>query len=238
MNRSEQHKKKNTNPDFEAFKSDVSWFVSPKSNIELHDRQGIRLSAACRNTFPVLSELIDLSRQTYLTIDDVEYVLFAWDSQDGQVCGWLNKQESPDAYTYEFIEEHELLLRNIGGIQESFNAPEQALSNNQNFLFIGSECTKGIGDWDDYYTMLCTEDGKKEIDHAHLLAFVHEANGALTLYDPKTKKVLLFSHDHSFDNVDFLENQPAYTFHRIHNADTFTDYVEKLARQWKQIIQV
>ena len=99
-------------------------------------------------------------------------------------------------------------------------------------MFIGSECSRGIGDWDDYYSMACAEEGKNQIDYTHLLAFAEEANGALTLYDPLTKKVQLFSHDHSFENVDFVKNQPEYTFHTFKNEETFENYVEALAKEW------
>ena len=69
------------------------------------------------------------------------------------------------------------------------------------------------------------------------LAIISEANGALTMYEPETRKVFLFSHDHCFDNVDFIENQPEYTFHRFKNVSTFTEYVEELADQWNKFIQ-
>ncbi|MEM9338923.1 MAG: hypothetical protein AAGA66_09360, partial [Bacteroidota bacterium] len=91
---------------------------------------------------------------------------------DGQICGWLNQQETKEEFKYELIQEHELLIRNIGGIRESFNQPEDSFSNNQNFMFIGSECSRGIGDWDDYYSMTCEEEGKNQINFSNLLAFV------------------------------------------------------------------
>ena len=229
--------KDETNLDFEAFKADISWFIKPNLKIEFPDFDGVRLSEEFRAAFPKLSELIDNSRQTHVIIDSVNYLLFAWDSKEGQICGWLNQLESTEAIGCELIEEHELLLRNIGGIKESFNEPDDAFSNNQNFLFLGSECTRGIGDWEDYYTMACEDHQKEEIDHSNLLAFVQEANGALTLYEPETKKVLLFSHDHYFDHVEVMEHQPEYTFHTIKNVDTFEDYVEELARQWGEIIK-
>lgn len=224
------------NKDFEAFKSDISWFLSPNSKIEFQEQKEIRLSKEFKATFPRLTELIIKSRQTYLIIDGVNYILFAWDTYNGQICGWLNQQETEEEYTCELIEEHELLIRNIGGIRESFNQPEDSYSNNQNFMFIGSECSRGIGDWDDYYSMICEEEGKNQIDFANLLAFVYEANGALTLYDPLTKKVFLFSHDHSFENIEFMENQPEYTFHTFKNVETFENYVEALAKEWEEII--
>jgi len=228
--------KKEVNQDFEAFKSEITWFLNPNTKVEFQEQNEMRLSELFRSTFPKLTELISKSRQTYLKIDNINYILFAWDTLDGQICGWLNQQENEEEYKCELIEEHQLLLRNIGGIKESFNQPEVSFSNNQNFMFIGSECSRGIGDWDDYYSMRCEEEGKNPIDYSNLVAFVYEANGALTLYDGLTKKVFLFSHDHSFENVAFMENQPEYTFHTFKNVETFEIYVEALAKEWEEII--
>jgi len=104
-------------------------------------------------------------------------------------------------------------------------------------MFLGTECSRGIGDYDDYYTMKCEDENCIQIEFSHLLTFAEEANGALTMYDPITKKVLLFSHDHSFENVDFVEGQPKYTFHTFKGTDTFTDYVEELAAQWLTFVE-
>ncbi len=232
-----RNKKKETNQDFEAFKTEISWFLNSNSKVEFHEQNEIRLSEKFRSTFPMLTELISKSRQTILKIDNISYILYTWDTLDGQICGWLNQQENKEEYKCELIEEHQLLLRNIGGIRESFNEPEDSFSNNQKFMFIGSECSRGIGDWDDYYSMTCEEEGKDEIDYSNLLAFIYEANGSLTLYDPPTKRVFLFSHDHSFDNVEFVDNQPEYTFHTFKNVVTFENYVEALAEEWMGIIK-
>ena len=195
------------------------------------------MSEEFKDTFPKLTELILKSRQTYLKIDHINYTLFAWETIDGQICGWLNKYETKEEYKCELIQEHEILLRNIGGIRESFNAPENSFTNNQNFMFIGSECSKGIGDWADYYSMTCEEEGKNKIDHTNLVAFVQEANGAIALYDPLTKEVFLFSQDHSFENIEFMKNQPEFTFHTFKNVTTFENYVETLAQEWEKRIK-
>ena len=224
------------NKDFDAFKKDITWFLKPNSDIDFKDLE-LNISKEFKATFPKLSGLVQKARVTNIKIDSESYILFAWDNIDNQICGWLNKVEEPDSYECEMIEEHKLLLRDIGGIKESFNEPDDSFTNNQNFLFIGSECMRGIGDWDEYYSMMCENENCEKINSSNYLAFVYEANGALTLYDPDSKKVLLFSHDHCFENVDFLENQPEYTFHRFNNVVTFTDYVETLADQWIEFIQ-
>ena len=162
--------------DLEAFKAEVSWFIKPYTKVEFRTNEDVRLSEEFRNTFPELTQLIEKSRSTILSINSQDYILFAWDTLDGKICGWLNKKEDSDDFNCQPIEKHEILLREIGGIQESFNQPEYSFTNNQNFMFIGSDCFHGIGDWDDYYSMMCEEDQLKELDYPALLVFAYEAN--------------------------------------------------------------
>lgn len=219
------------NDDFKIFREEVSWFIKPASKVQLTEGD-IRLSVEFEVTFPKLTSLIKKARVTIVDIDKVEYLLFAWDTKENLVCGWLNIIQEPDSYFVPMIPEHHLLVRIIGGIQEAFNQPENSFTNNQNFIFLATECSMGIGDWDDYYGMMCEEADFAQIDFTNLIAFAEEANGALTMYEPTTKNVLLFSHDHSFDNVNFMEGQPRYTFHTFKGVNTFVDYVEELAAQW------
>jgi hypothetical protein len=104
--------------------------------------------------------------------------------------------------------------------------------NNQNFIFIGAECNLGIGEYDEYYQMMCEDKKCEKISDENLISFAQEANGALTLYDKETKQVYLFSHDHSFDNVEFIKTQPKYTYHKFKEINHFIDYVETLSLEW------
>lgn len=221
------------NIDFETFKKDINWFIKPTDKVELLDTTlNYSLTKKFQETFPKLTSLIKKARVLNLTINYQSYRLFSWTNKDNKSFGWLNKIESDKTTDIELIDEHELILQEIGGIQESYNQPEPSLTNNQNFLFIKSECSKGIGGWDDYYEMMCEEENKQKIDYKDFVCFVQEANGDVTLYDRNSKEVMLFAHDHCFDNVEFLENQPEYTFHKINGIKTFVDYVESLATEW------
>ena len=221
------------NIDFETFKNDITWFVKPTDKVEILDTTlNYSLTKKFQETFPKLTNLIEKSRVLNLTINYQSYRLFSWTNKDNKSFGWLNKIESDKTTDIELIDEHELILQEIGGIQESYNQPEPSLTNNQNFLFIKSECSKGIGGWDDYYEMMCEEENKQKIEYKDFVCFVQEANGDVTLYDRNSKEVMLFAHDHCFDNVEFLENQPEYTFHKINGIKTFVDYVESLATEW------
>lgn len=225
------------NTDFEALKKDISWLINSSDKVEFLDSKEFVLSNNFKNTFPVLTELIEQARILDLKINDQLFKLFSWTSKNNLRCGWLNKIENEGISDLKLIEEHKLLLREIGGIQESYNQPEESLCNNQNYMFIASECSLGIGDWDEYYEEMCNEEEKQPIDSKDYICFVEEANGNLTLYNPMTKEVFLFANDHCFENVKFLENQPEYTFHKINNAINFVGYVETLASEWKNEIK-
>ncbi len=70
-----------------------------------------------------------------------------------------------------------------------------------------------------------------------MVTFALEASGNRTLYDIASEMVWLFATDHDFDFVTPVPDQPEFTFYTIHGADTFTEYVELLARQWLEFVK-
>ncbi|TLX24137.1 hypothetical protein FE904_17885 [Chryseobacterium indologenes] len=225
------------NADLQAFRKNIPWAISDSDHIEFSEMEkGITLSEKFTETFPVLTNLINNARILDLKINGQPYYLLSWTNKDNESCGWLNKIEQ-DSSRLPFIEEHQLLLNEIGGIQESYQQPDRAFTNNQNFLFLGSACSTGIEGWENYYEETCGQDQKSPIDYNNLISFAEEVNGNLTLYDPKTKKILLFAPGHAFENVEPLKNQPEYTFYTINSVPTFVDYVETLATEWKEEIR-
>jgi hypothetical protein len=222
--------------DFEDFKLEISWFIQPNDKVTVTNGK-ITTSTAFATSFPILNNLINKARVIDVKINSDTYKLFAWTTKEGYSCGWLCKFESPALNTIEILPEHQLLLDNIGGIEESFGEPEDSFTLNQNFLFIQSECSRGIEGWMEYYQPLCKQENVVPIPTDHLISFVCEANGAKTLYDLQTKQVYLFSHDHDFENVTVVEGQPEYTFHYINGVNNFIEYAEALALQWTAHIQ-
>lgn len=228
---------KPANLDLAEFIKDVSWFFNPSDKIEIETtNRSLNLSAEFCQYFPKLSELMSKARVLSLLINGCEYKLFSWTTQAGKRCGWMNAYEKKANSNLPFLDEHNLLLNEIGGIKETYNSPEPSLCNNQEFLFLGSECAAGINAWGEYYEELCELDGTEKREYKSLLTFVREANGNVTVYEPKTKEVFLFATDHAYDNIEFLEGQPAYTFHRIHGVTNFKEYVELLAQEWLNVL--
>lgn len=229
------------NNDFDIFKQEISWFIKPTDKIELTKAE-LKFSDNLISTFPTLYKLVSQARVLGVTLtrqnEITNYKLLSWTDNENLKSCWLCKFDKQEA-EIEILPEHQLLIDNIGGIQESYKQLEtdkEILTDNQNFLFIKSECTKGIGSWDDYYQEMCKEEQKPLLDYKDFVCFVQEANGDVTLYDPKTKEVMLFAHDHCFENVEFLEDQPEYTFHKIKDITNFIDYAETLAHQWLENI--
>jgi len=228
------------NMDFEIFKKECSWFIEPTDKIEIKETD-VSYSEDFKKTYPLLFGLLLKARTVEIILTRtrkkketvVNYRLYSWDTKDGNTAGWLCKIESGQS-AIPILPEHELLINHIGGIQESYetDSENEKLTDNQNFLFIKSDCELSAKEWNEYYLDSCEEEGLEPLDTDHFLAFALEANGNTTYYDLRTKQVFLFAPDHCFDYVTEVENQPEYTFYRINGVDTFVDYVEKLAKQW------
>ena len=219
------------NKDLSAFAEDISWFFQENDKVEIEERT-LELTNDFKNIFPKLTKLIECSRKTFLRINNVPHILFAWNDIDDEIFGQLNKIEDLENVSDNLSAEHKILLQNIGGIQESFNQPEDSLTNNQNFMFIGNECSFGIGTWNEYYKETCEEENIEQIDHSNLICFVEEANGNMTFYNSKTNKIILFASDHCFDDITPINGQPEYTFYSYDKIKTFTEYVEQVAKEW------
>jgi hypothetical protein len=167
--------------------------------------------------------------------------LYGWNTSKNNSCGWLCKLENYQS-DLNLLFEHRLLTNTIGGIKEvwdEFDEIEKTddFTLNQNFLFIQSMCSKGIGFNKDSYLSLCNKQDKKPLNNFdELIKFSQEANGNMTLYDSVNGEVYLHARNHYFDYVINIESQPEYTFYKIIGVKTFKDFVEKIAENWLSII--
>ncbi|MBL0740895.1 hypothetical protein [Chryseolinea lacunae] len=222
---------------FEVFRAEAIWYVKPTDTLELNE-SSLKCSDLFIATFPSLHTLISQASVLDVTLTrkkrTISYKLFTWTNAANLKRGWLCEFETNDS-PIEILSEHQLLLDNIGGIVATYDqipTAAEMLTDNQNFLFTKSQCSRGLNDWAILYSQSCGFEGIEKIQTDDLICFVCEANGNETLYDLNTKQVLLFAPDHSFRNVEVLEGQPEYTFYKMTGITTFVDYVETLADQW------
>ncbi len=228
---------------FNAFQNAVIGFNYSKEPIETFEIGKFNLTESFKATFPIMTELINGSVKTGVEYKGKSMVLFSWEVEN-EISGWLCQFDKPKI---ELLKEHQLLIDNIGGIIESYNGPESIEINGfnynytltlaQNFMFVGSLATNKL-DWEDYYFEICVKLGFKPIDLSNVVFFSEEGNGAKYFYDRNTKEVKLFSHDHDFRFVEFIENQPEYTMHKVMGVNSFVDFVELLSKQWLRFFEL
>lgn len=218
--------------DFESFKdNNRSLFFKVK---EYKYEEGLLdLDSEFNATFKYLGNLLHQARVLDVRLDSNMYKLLSWtDKETLEPYGFLVKLEVIDI-NLPFIHNHKLLLKNLGGIFETFNQRDEFyMAINQNFIFLQSGCRKGLGDWRMIYEDICRKKDKNPVDTEDWIMFALEANGNRTFYDPVTEEVFLWAPDHNFNFITPLPGQPEYTLYTINGINTFTDYVETLAQQW------
>jgi hypothetical protein len=136
----------------------------------------------------------------------------------------------------QLIPEHKLLLKNIGGIKESYNQPDGSFTNNQNFIFLKSGCEMALGYANDHYENMLKEENGTAMPIDNLVTFSMEANGFPTVYDLNTGQVYFFSHDCGLEYAIPMEGQPGSTFYYLKGVSDFKSFVETLANQWTDYI--
>lgn len=228
---------------FQAFQEEISWFNYKKEPIEVFEIEKFNLTKRFIEIFPITAELINSSKKTGVRFQGKSLVLFTWEIGK-EISGWMCQFDEPNI---ELIEEHQILIENIGGIIHSFNEPESielnevnynyVLTLSQDFMFVGSLCVDKL-DWADYYYERCEELDTQPINLSNSVFFTLEGNGAKYFYDRNTKLVKLFSHDHAFKFVDFMPNHPEYTMHKIKGVDTFREFVELMSKQWTKFFEI
>jgi len=236
-------KRKIVNKYYKAFKNEISWFNYKNEPIEVFEINEFNLTKRFQNIFPKTTELISKSKKTGLEFKGKSLILFTWEIGN-EISGWLCQFDRP---SIPLIEEHQILIDNIGGIIESFKGPESieideinynyTLTINQDHMFVGSLNTDKL-DWEEYYVDRCKEKSIQPLDLSNSVFFTKEANGAKYFYDRETKDVKLFSHDHAFRFVEFLPNHPEYTMHNIKGINNFTEFVEMIGKQWTKYFEI
>jgi hypothetical protein len=227
--------------DFESFRSHLGCFFI-RNKVSYIGKSVLNPNRRFIDRFPYLWNILSKARVHTLDVNSEEHLLLCWDSRYGETCNWLIDRGRYRNHSSGLGMTHTMFLEGLGGIKESYFGPDQtiidgvhyncALTSNQNFMFNSSECKIGLGRWQLFYEDRCLFDDKAAMDTSSLVLFALEANGNSALYERQTEQILLFAHDHNFNFIAPLPNQPEFTFYTINGAPTFTDYVELLARQW------
>ncbi|MBK6907478.1 MAG: hypothetical protein IPH08_10485 [Rhodocyclaceae bacterium] len=228
--------------DYDDFAQGVPWAFPRDKTISSRMMLGVYgdhfpLSDQFQQTYPTLTTLLQKARITELSIGDVKTLLLGWTDDEGNSLGWQSVLPLKADTSISIHPTHQILLQGFGGILERWNEPEDTFLLNLNCALGEDALSVGFNDWDDYITETLAYDGRTPtVDSSQYRTFALEANGDCTAYDIATGRVLLFAHDHSFDNVQPLEGYSEYTLYTINGITQFTDWVEAVSEQWLQRI--
>lgn len=132
-----------------------------------------------------------------------------------------------------YLKEHNLISENIGSIVETYNSGEGMLTNSQNFIFDRTQSFIGIGEiWNKYYNELCANNNFEPIDFYSYVTFAEESGGHYFLYHKDNAKILSFNTDPGCTYLVPFSNQPESTIFSIKEVETFSDFVEKISKEW------
>ena len=227
--------KQKKNKPFEIFLEEV-FFVQPSDKCEYTNLK-LDFDKEFKTTFPVTTRILSKATQTGVKINNVNYVLFSWLNIENKICGWLCDVDKEEIPNY-LCNSHKIFSKNIGGIKETLNWPEdfETFTQNQNFLFIPKYCSQGMKDRVEFYLEVCEEEKCTPIKTNDLIAFVEEANGDIIVYN-SNEEVMLFAHDESYDTSEPIDGQPEVTFYKFNNAKNFIEFVEETSSQWERWIK-
>lgn len=218
--------------DWATFTQFVPWYLDRDAIVEVSAaRIGAPLRTAVAELFPPLHRLLSQAKVTSITINEAKYELLAWDSAQGDRCGWLCPlaSEAPPDNVYD---DHKSLLACFGGVVERFNEPEETWLLNLNDALTAREATHDASFIREYQWAFNDVGLSVPIKLSEYYSIAREANGNTTLCHRIRGELLMFAPDHSFDHLNVLEGCPEYTLYTINSAPTFRDWVNEVACQW------
>lgn len=219
------------NPHWEDFLAMVPWFLDPGTTAKVGPSEAPGYwepaSPAFTASFPVLGQLLKDAFVASVDINDGSYVLYTWQRKDKSFCSWLSPPPSNDP-PISLYPDHQTLLASFGGIVERGNEPGWWVLNHNDALT--EREARHDATFIEHYDWASVG---IPIELKQFYSIAREFNGNNTLCHRTTGEVLLFATDHAFKHVEVLPGCPEYTLYRLHGARQFPDWIETIARQWR-----
>jgi len=180
--------------------------------------------------FPLLTKLLQSSRQWEITRMGGTQLLFAWGDEDSGVRAWLSPG-LPAVVPQMAAADHRILLECFGGISERFYEAEHNWLLNHNQALTAAEVDKDASFLADY-AWAFEECGGIPIDVTEYYPAAWEANGNCVLCSRKSGELLFFAPDHCNKDLTPYAQCPMYSLHVHRRAATLRIWVEQIANQW------
>ena len=224
------------NPHWDDFIAEVPWFLDHGTVVKVGASKPPGswepASVAFGALFPNLEQLLKEAFVASIDLDGSGYVLFTWQRKDDSFCSWLSPAPSivPPTSLYA---NHQVLLASFGGIVERSNEPTWWVLNHNDALTEREARQDATFISRDYAWAFETASVAIPIELKQFYSIAQEANGNNTFCHRTSGEVILFAHDHAFDYVEVFPGCPDYTLYRFRGAQRFGDWVNTIARQWR-----
>jgi hypothetical protein len=223
---------------WEEFAAEVSWIVKSGDTPSIGTLEAPGAwrpqSADFVRTFPELARVLQAAFVTKVGLAQGQFLLYSWDRPDGSVSSWLSPPRSL-APSPSLHPDHRVLLTSFGGIVERSNEDDWWLCNHNDAL---TEAESGCdATFTEQYKWAFDDAGMRiPIELKQFYSIAREANGNTTFCHRSSGEVILFAPDHAFDYVERFPECPENTFYRMAGARYLTDWVDAIARQWREWI--
>ena len=205
---------------------------------------GLELTAEFWALFPALSYLVSGAGVVPLTLRGGTCRLLGWRMREddelgvGRTCGWLCQWGERELGWEDLHPHHVALLRCFGGICQYWN-PVGFLMN-QNPVFLASAVKPGFDGWESDLASACAQEGRSmPLVPEDYLTFAFEANGNRTAYHRVSGEVVMFAAedpDPGCSGLVVYPGAPEKTLYRLEGCATFRDWVERLAREYLEVV--
>jgi len=224
------------NSHWDDFIAMVPWFLDHNTTVKVGASKPPGswepASVAFTALFPTLEQLLKEAFVASIDLDGSAYLLFTWQRKDDSFCSWLSPAPSIDPPTSLYAD-HQVLLASFGGIVERSNEPTWWVLNHNDALTEREARHDATFISRDYAWAFETASVAIPIELKQFYSIAREANGNTTLCHRTSGEVILFAADHAFDHVEVLPGCPDYTLYRFLGAQRFRDWVNAIARQWR-----
>ena len=213
-----------TNKDFRVFNEHIMWILaSPEIKLKrVVKNVPIHFSELMTKSFPELTTLLKSARRTDIILEWYTLNLYCWDNNEKAVMGWVvmpqeNKLEG-------VLEEHNLLLSELGSIKHSFNEPTNSILNKFTEFFHRSKTLKSLIEKGRFEIVIKSEGAKKTGD----LMILNDFHTTKMIYFYSVSSSLVYR----FEKYD-LQNK-AKKFREIEESnETFVSFIESMAKRWQ-----
>ncbi|MEM9775208.1 MAG: hypothetical protein AAF902_11560 [Chloroflexota bacterium] len=213
---------------FDDIESDFLKMLEGKGETQ----RGFQLSDSFKAKFPLMSQLLFKARVTPIKAGGNDYLVIGWLESDSRTV-WLC--HAPQSNVSHLHPDHQLLAAVMGGISQFVESVNSRLANLYWALLLSQE--KIVPNFDVPISRFAANADMPKFDFDQYYVVAYEANGSQTICHRESGELLMICHDPS-GQITPLPNWPRNTFFTLDECATFQEWVEGLAAEYLEEMEL